>query len=144
MENNSNTLIFKRQTQRYFNPIGSMGADDIEKVALYYINNVIDKYGLKAEVIALAITGSRSRGSERPNSDLDIVVEFSTKEREDSLFNIFSSTSFTINGIKVDINPIKADKNGTLEEYLERKIMDNQETELKECIFKRGRGRLSI
>lgn len=40
---------------------------------------------------------------EREGSDLDVVVELSTNEREDDLFNTFNEDGLHIGGIKVDI-----------------------------------------
>lgn len=52
------------------------------------------------------------------DSDLDVVVELSTAEREDDLFNAFNEDGLHIGEVKVDINPITAQRTGTLESYL--------------------------
>ena len=62
--------------------------------------------------------GSRCRGLEGKNSDLDVVVQLSGNEREDDLFNLLHEDKFRIGGVLVDINPITEYKTGTLEEYL--------------------------
>ena len=62
--------------------------------------------------------GSRCRGLEQEGSDLDVVVELSTSEREDVLFDTFNRDALHIGGVKVDINPITAQRTGTLETYL--------------------------
>ena len=66
----------------------------------------------------VAVTGSRCRGLEHEGSDLDVVVELSTAEREDDLFNAFNEDGLHIGEVKVDINPITAQRTGTLESYL--------------------------
>ena len=38
----------------------------------------------------MAVVGSRCRGLEREGSDLDVVVELFTSEREDVLFDTFN------------------------------------------------------
>ena len=60
-----------------------------------------------------------AEGAEIFPSDLDVAVELSTNEREDDLFNAFNNCDgISIGGIKVDINPITAQRTGTLENYL--------------------------
>ena len=71
-----------------------------------------------AEIIGVVISGSRCRGLEGKNSDLDVVVQLSGNEREDDLFNLLHEDKFRIGGVLVDINPITEYKTGTLEEYL--------------------------
>ena len=66
----------------------------------------------------MAVVGSRCRGLEQEGSDLDVVVELSTSEREDVLFDTFNGDALHIGGVKVDINPITAQRTGTLETYL--------------------------
>ena len=55
---------------------------------------------------------------ERDSSDLDVVAEFSTNEREDDLYNAFNEDGLHIGDVKVDINPITAQRTGKLENYL--------------------------
>ena len=55
---------------------------------------------------------------ERDSPDLDVVVELSTNEREDDLFNAFNEDGLHIGDVKVDINPITVQRTGTLETYL--------------------------
>jgi len=72
------------------------------------------------KLAGIAIYGSRCRGMEKEDSDLDIVVEYTGSEREDDLFNAFNEDGFMIGGVKVDINPITEEKTGTLGVYLPR------------------------
>ena len=46
------------------------------------------------------------------SSDLDVVVELSTNEREDDLFNAFNEDGLHIDEVKIDINPITAKRIG--------------------------------
>ena len=78
----------------------------------------IDEYDIDATIIDAVVVGSRCRGLEKDSSDLDVVVELSTNEREDDLFNAFNEDGLHIGEVKVDINPITAQRTGTLETYL--------------------------
>ena len=78
----------------------------------------IDEYGLDAQIVDVVVSGSRCRGIEQENSDLDVVVEYTGSIREDDLFNMLHEDSIYIAGIQVDINPITEGRTGTLETYL--------------------------
>ena len=83
------------------------------------LNSNLDSYGsLDAEIVDVVVAGSRCRGIEKENSDLDVVVEYIGSTREDDLFNLLHEDSIYIAGIQVDINPITEGKTGTLETYL--------------------------
>ena len=83
-----------------------------------YIKSKIDECEVDAEIVDVIIAGSRCRGLESENSDIDIVVEYKGSEHEDTLFNAFNEDGLMIGGIKVDINPITEGKTGTLATYL--------------------------
>lgn len=74
--------------------------------------------GLDAEIIYVAVTGTRSRGIENKNSDIDVAVEYKGSIREDDFFDMLHEDGMTIAGIKLDINPITEGKTGTMENYL--------------------------
>ena len=110
---------FKAKTNELFHEISEMNPAEIEETVKRHVQAKIDEYVIQAEIIDVAVVGSRSRGLELEGSDLDVVVEFSTNEREDDLFNAFNNDDgIYIGGIKVDINPITAQRTGTLETYL--------------------------
>ena len=110
---------FKAKTNELFHEISEMNPAEIEETVKRHVQAKIDEYVIQAEIIDVAVVGSRCRGLEREGSDLDVAVELSTNEREDDLFNAFNNDDgIYIGGIKVDINPITAQRTGTLENYL--------------------------
>lgn len=109
---------FKAKTDELFHEISEMNPSEIEETVKCHVQAKIDESGIDAEIVDVAVTGSRCRGLERKGSDLDVVVELSTNEREDVLFDTFNEDGLSIGGIKVDINPITAQRTGTLETYL--------------------------
>ena len=110
---------FKAKTNELFHEISEMNPAEIEEAVKRHVQAKIDEYVIQAEIIDVAVVGSRCRGLEREGSDLDVAVELSTNEREDDLFNAFNNCDgISIGGIKVDINPITAQRTGTLENYL--------------------------
>ena len=109
---------FKAKTDELFHEISEMNPSEIEETVKCHVQAKIDESGIDAEIVDVAVTGSRCRGLERNGSDLDVAVELSTNEREDVLFDTFNADGLSIGGIKVDINPITAQRTGTLETYL--------------------------
>ncbi len=70
--------------------------------------------------------GSFSTGRNKKDSDLDFLVEYTGNMREDDLFNMFHDAGLEItdnkgNQVKIDINPTKAEKSGTIAQHLSYK-----------------------
>lgn len=90
----------------------------------YILKEVTEKFviGFEGDEITrvndLEIHGSRGRGTARPDSDLDVVVEYEGSLREDDAFNFLNEDPLIYNGIKVDVNPIRKQETGTLQDYM--------------------------
>lgn len=119
-KNQENSIIadFREKTNELFHDISEMNPAEIEETVKCHVQAKIDEYGIDATIVDAVIIGSRCRGLERDSSDLDVVVEFSTNEREDDLYNAFNEDGLHIGDVKVDINPITAQRTGKLEKYL--------------------------
>ena len=119
-ENQESSIIadFRAKTNELFHDISEMNPTEIEETVKCHVQAKIDEYGIDATIVDAVIIGSRCRGLERDSSDLDVVVELFTNEREDDLFNAFNEDGLHIGDVKVDINPITAQRTGTLETYL--------------------------
>jgi len=118
-ENNPDVVAdFRAKTEELFHSLDGQSAEDIEKTVYAYVQSQINEYGLDAEIVDVVVAGSRCRGIEKENSDLDVVVEYIGSTREDDLFNMLHEDSIYIAGIQVDINPITEGRTGTLETYL--------------------------
>ena len=118
-ENNPDVVAdFRAKTEELFHSLDGQSADDIEKTVYAYVQSQIDVYVLDAQIVDVVVSGSRCRGIEQENSDLDVVVEYTGSTREDDLFNMLHEDSIYIAGIQVDINPITESRTGTLETYL--------------------------
>ena len=76
----------------------------------------------------ITIIGSRTRSAARPDSDLDVLVEYEGRLKEYAVFNILHEDPLYIEGILIDINPIRAEESGTTEEWLSRsqKYLENR------------------
>ena len=109
---------FRQRTDNLFHEIDGQSASEIEQTVRDYIDSKTQENALDVRIEDVVLTGSRSRGLEQSGSDLDIVVEYKGNEREDNFFEILHEDNLTIDGIPVDINPIKEEKSGTLQTYL--------------------------
>lgn len=120
MENTPSSVVadFKAKTNEFFHDISEMNPAEIEETIKCHVQAKIDEYEIDAVIVDVAVVGSRCRGLEQEESDLDVVVELSTNEREDDLFNAFNEDGLHIGAVKVDINPITSQRTGTLETYL--------------------------
>ena len=81
---------FKAKTDELFHEISEMNPAEIEETVKCHVQAQLDQYGMDAEIVDVAVVGSRCRGLEREGSDLDVVVELFTSEREDVLFDTFN------------------------------------------------------
>lgn len=119
-KNQESSIImdFRAKTNEVFHDISEMNPAEIEENIKCHVQAKIDEYDMDATIIDAVVVGSRCRGLEKDSSDLDVVVELSTNEREDDLFNAFNEDGLHIGEVKVDINPITAQRTGTLETYL--------------------------
>lgn len=109
---------FRTKTDKLFNKIDGYSARELEQIIREDIDSIIKEYELEVQIVDVILSGSRCRGLEHEGSDLDFVVFYLGKVREDTLFNIFNESDLTISGIQVDINPITEGKTGILVEYL--------------------------
>ena len=109
---------FKAKTNELFHEISEMNPAEIEETVKCHVQAQLDESGIDAVIVDSAVAGSRCRGLEQEGSDLDVVVELSTNEREDALFDMLNESGLHIGGVKVDINPITAQRTGSLETYL--------------------------
>jgi predicted nucleotidyltransferase len=114
----------------------SYSNDEIKTLTNDYVQQKLEENGIYDVTIKdAAIHGSRGRGTARPDSDLDVVVEFEGDIREDDLFSILNEEPMYIDGVQVDINPINANNTGTLKDYMERskaydkEVLSKQEKE---------------
>lgn len=110
---------FRQQTEQYFRPVDAKSAQEIENEVRDFLYEKIREYDIPVQIGEVVLYGSRCRGTEKENSDIDIVVEYQGVSREDDLFNLFHEEDFYIGDVKVDINPIKEEKSGNIAEFLE-------------------------
>lgn len=72
------------------------------------------------ELVDIDFYGSRTSGKASIDSDLDVLVEYKGTAREDTIFDVLAEQKLMLDGVRLDINPIKKEKSGTIVDYLER------------------------
>lgn len=104
--------------------------DEILNQVRDYFDVVRGDNDADAEIVGMKIIGSRTNGTANDDSDLDVLLEYKGNAREDDLFNMLSGTDepLTIEGLRVDINPITKGKSGTIEEFMRRNADYRKET----------------
>ncbi len=93
--------------------------DEIKTFVWEYINDELLTQGITdVSIKDIEIHGSRSRGTARADSDLDVVFEYEGDIREDDFFTMLHDDDepMYIEDVEVDINPITE----PLSEYMER------------------------
>lgn len=109
---------FRTNTRDKFHELDGENSESIETMVRGHIEDAIETFGLDAKVVDVVLVGSRSRGIEHEESDVNVVVEFYGSEREDALSDILNEEGLSIAGKTIDINTITKDRTGTLETFL--------------------------
>ena len=113
---------FRAKTEQCFDSskLEGLRPAEIEESVRAQVREFIKDYNLDVHIDDVIVTGSRARGLEKPDSDIDVVVTYTGSEPEDSLFNTLHEEKIFLgnDGVELDINPINTDKSGGLAEYL--------------------------
>ena len=114
----------------------SYSEDELRGIVEEHVRSAIADADMDAEITGIRFIGSRTTGTARADSDLDVLVEYQGTAREDSLFNVLNDEDnrLVIDGITVDINPITPGKSGTIEEFMKRNAGYKKETTVQEQI----------
>ena len=127
---------FRRRTDESFHTINGLTASDIEIEVREQLEWAMQENEIAGKIRDVVLYGSRSRGIEdSEKADIDILVEVDGADmKEYALFNFFDELFLEVDGIPVDVNPIRPEQTGTLEdylptaeEYLEQKQAEKQE-----------------
>lgn len=113
---------YRDKTNELFHKIDDYSAEELEEMVRCDVEQLFEDNYMTGRVGEVVLVGSRSRGLEHDGSDLDFVVEIlDSDEREDDLFNMMhNNEAYEIAGITIDINPIKPEDSGTINDYLTR------------------------
>ena len=114
--------------------LNGMSRSEIEETVWAIAQAEIIENDLDARIQAVRVYGSRTRdGLYHEDSDLDVVIVYEGTVREDDLFSVLNEAGYKTGNMKVDMNPIRPDKTGTLEDFLEKseRYLDEKTEQMK-------------
>ena len=103
--------------------IGDSTENEIYPLIESYLREALTLADIDTDIIGIQIISSRTKGTNKETSDLDVLVEYNNGSLgEDDLFNFLNDEEnpLEIDGIRVDFNPITESRSGTIEEWLDR------------------------
>ena len=109
---------YRNKAESLFHKLDGIDLDEIESLVRVEVERIVTEYELDVKILDVLIYGSRAKGTESVDSDLDVIVYYCGSEREDSLFNILHEEDFFVGNVVIDINPISQNKTGSLSGYI--------------------------
>lgn len=114
--------------------LNGMSRSEIEETVWAIAQSEIIENDLDARIQAVRVYGSRTRdGLYKEDSDVDVVIAYEGTVREDDLFSALNEAGYKVGNMRVDMNPIRPDKTGTLEDFLEKseRYLDEKTEQMK-------------
>lgn len=114
--------------------LNGMSRSEIEETVWAIAQAEIIENDLDARIQAVRVYGSRTRdGLYKEASDVDVVIAYEGTVCEDDLFSALNEAGYKVGNMRVDMNPIRPDKTGTLEEFLEKseRYLDEKTEQMK-------------
>lgn len=114
--------------------LNGMSRSEIEETVWAIAQAEIIENDLDARIQAVRVYGSRTReGLYKEDSDVDVVISYEGTVREDDLFSVLNEAGYKLGNMRVDMNPIRPDKTGTLEDFLEKseRYLDEKTEQMK-------------
>ena len=122
---------FIDKTKQDYNPLSEFYTDDnlISEIK-EQISSLLEDNNITINIKDVILSGSRCRGLENPDSDIDIILHYDGDFKEDALFNILNKFPIILESQIVDINPVRDEEHNFIEylhgveEYLDNKRHD--------------------
>lgn len=114
--------------------LNGMSRSEIEETVWAIAQAEIIENDLDARIQAVRVYGSRTmEGLYKEDSDVDVVISYEGTVREDDLFSVLNEAGYKLGNMRVDMNPIRPDKTGTLEDFLEKseRYLDEKTEQMK-------------
>lgn len=114
--------------------LNGMSRSEIEETVWAIAQAEIIETDLDARIQAVRVYGSRTKdGLYKEDSDVDVVIAYEGTVREDDLFSVLNEAGYKVGNMRVDMNPIRPDKTGTLEDFLEKseRYLDEKTEQMK-------------
>ena len=125
--------VISEHTEEEAGLIG-MSRSEIEETVWAIAQAELIENDLDARIQAVRVYGSRTRdGLYNEESDVDVVIAYEGTVREDDLFSVLNEAGYMVGNMRVNMNPIRPDKTGTLEDFLEKseRYLDEKTEQMK-------------
>lgn len=116
---------YKAKTMEVFHELDGENAESIEKMVKAKAQDMMETMGIDAQVIDAVLVGSRSRGVEHGDSDVEVVVDIKGEVPEEEIKGLLNGENIEVAGQSVLLEPIINDKPMNLASYL-----NNEESKL--------------
>lgn len=121
-----------------------MSANELSEMVKADIENILVESGVEEDefkLVDIRVYGSYVKNKNKKSSDLDFVVQYTGSMREDDAFNMLHEDGLSIEDNKgrkvvIDINPIREDVSGTIEEYLEGDVYFQSDRDFEDTMFR--------
>ena len=124
----SNVEVTNEGVMHSISPIEGYTYSEVIDMVQNDVENILSEEGIdNVEAVEFWAHGSRMRGNAKEDSDLDVVMFYKGNEKEDSLFNLINGHELAIDGIKVDVNPIRISNEQDIARYKEKSARYDQE-----------------
>lgn len=124
----SNVEVTNEGVMHSISPIEGYTYSEVIDMVQNDVENILSEEGIdNVEAVEFWAHGSRMRGNAKEDSDLDVVMFYKGNEKEDSLFNLINEHELAIDGIKVDVNPIRISNEQDIARYKEKSARYDQE-----------------
>lgn len=124
----SNVEVTNEEVMHSISPIEGYTYSEVIDMVQNDVENILSEEGVyNVEAVEFWAHGSRMRGNAREDSDLDVVMFYKGNEKEDYLFNLVNEQELAIDGIKVDVNPIRISNEQDIARYKEKSARYDQE-----------------
>lgn len=124
----SNVEVTNEEVMHSISPIEGYTYSEVIDMVQNDVENILSDEGSdNVEAVEFWAHGSRMRGNAKEDSDLDVVMFYKGNEKEDSLFNLINEHELAIDGIKVDVNPIRISNEQDIARYKEKSARYDQE-----------------
>ena len=133
---------YRAKTMEVFHELDGENAESIEKMVKSKAQDIMDTMGIDAQVLDAVLIGSRSRGIEYEESDVELVVDIRGEVPEEEITGLLNGENIEIAGQSVVMETIVNDKPMSLGEFLqneERKLIVEQSQQMEEATKKAER-----
>ena len=111
---------FRAITKQKFRPINGLSAESIEEGLKEHVLERLREFKSEIFLEDVIIYGSRARGLENKNSDLNVLISYYSEVSESAFTHVLNKEDMHINGIPIEFNAIRRMESGPLDAYLAR------------------------